>query len=457
MTVILPIADAPGFYVDLFFLIGKYLKTKGYSIVFLVTSPYYPEARKADLRSVGDVFFFSEYKPDSDLAAAAVKVNGKRTYWRSYSTYIRQLYFWKKHKNSFSDYERLDRFVGEVFDRYDDISFVISELISNSFFYSVYNESTERGIAHYCYGEGRIPGFFNIFLDDVATESLVNPDAKPLNADSTKLVPAYMNNSRFGGVFDKTNKLSSLFIELARFSAGKTYKSIEIGDSRRYIIRAYRKFFKRRIVDLYLTYIHSVFDKKLEINPGKQYLLFPLHYRPEASTSVQAKYYESDYEIIRNIAFSMNKDQILVVKEHKANVGNNSLELYHKIKRLPNTILLDPYFSLKPNLTLFDAVFCITSTVGFEALELGIPVYVLGRVFYESYPGCTIVNSYLELEDAVKKIRKNQSIRVPETTERYHKTNFPGTFNYMLQVCLEPENITNLLSPVLSLHENERN
>ena len=122
---------------------------------------------------------------------------------------------------------------------------------------------------------------------------------------------------------------------------------------------------------------------------------------------------------------------------------------------LPNTVLLDPYYPLKENLSKFDAAICLTSTVGFEALEQGVPVYVLGRVFYENYPGCIRINSFEQLEQCVGSIKKNIAERKNEITELYHKTNFPGTFNYMNIKCLTKENIDYLISPILAYYGNK--
>ena len=122
---------------------------------------------------------------------------------------------------------------------------------------------------------------------------------------------------------------------------------------------------------------------------------------------------------------------------------------------LPNTVLLDPYYPLKENIRNFDAAICLTSTVGFEALEQGIPVYLLGRVFYEEYPGCVKINSFEQLELCVSNIKKNIAERNNDITELYHKSNFPGTFNYMNIKCLAEENIDNLISPILSYYGNK--
>ena len=455
MTVLIPIPDAPGYYVDLFYSMGKALKKNNFTIVFVATSPYYPSNRKVNLADVGTTYFFNEYLQNAREKNLTIESSKNGTFWSSYSTFVRQNYFYGSSKNKFSEFPFLNQFVEEIFTKHNDIVLVISELISNSFLYTVYNSAKTRAISHLCYSASRIPGFFNVFLDDLVTIPLINKSCQAFDHDSEKSIPEYMNNSRFGGVFDKVSNPWSFVNEVRNFLLAKNYPSWEIGSSKYYIFISYCKFFKRRVFDFYLSNFHRIFSKDISHLSDKTLIIYPLHFRPEASTTVQAKYYENDYEIIKNIAFSLNEGQYLIVKEHKSNVGNNKLSLYNRIKMLPNTVLLDPYYPLKENIRNFDAAICLTSTVGFEALEQGIPVYLLGRVFYEEYPGCVKINSFEQLELCVSNIKKNIAERNNDITELYHKSNFPGTFNYMNIKCLAEENIDNLISPILSYYGNK--
>jgi hypothetical protein len=454
MTILIPVPDVPGYYVDLFYSMGKALKKHNFNIVFVVTSPYYPGNRKINLAEVGTTYFFNEYLQKARENNWTAQSSGNGNFWSAYSTFVRQSYFYGSAKNKFSDYPILHQFIEEIFAKYTDTVLVISELISNSFLYTIYNSAKSRSIPHLCYSASRIPGFFNIFLDDVVTIPLINRSLQVFDHDSEKGIPEYMNNSRFGGVFDKVSNPWGFVKEVKNFVLAKNYPSWEIGRSKNYIFISYSKFFKRRVFDFYLSNFHRIFSKDISHLMDKTLIIYPLHFRPEASTTVQAKYYENDYEIIKNIAFSLNPDQYLIVKEHKSNVGNNKLGLYNRIKSLPNTVLLDPYYTLKENIGNFDAAICLTSTVGFEALEQGVPVYVLGRVFYENYPGCIKINSFEQLELCVANIKKNIPERKNDITALYHKCNFPGTFNYMNIKCLTEENINHLISPILSYYGN---
>jgi CDP-glycerol glycerophosphotransferase (TagB/SpsB family) len=194
----------------------------------------------------------------------------------------------------------------------------------------------------------------------------------------------------------------------------------------------------------------KIFEMDVKFDPNKIYVVYPLHFYPEASTSIFAKYYDgNEYNIIKNIAFSLPENAVLVVKEHKSNVGNNTKEFYKKIKQLPNVILLTPYYSLKDNLPQFDAVVTISSTVGFEALTLDIPTYALGEIFYQHYPGCNKITSYADMDEKLNKLEKKKvSGTKNQTFNLYSKMCYKGSFNYMDANCLNETNVQLLAKPL---------
>jgi hypothetical protein len=66
--------------------------------------------------------------------------------------------------------------------------------------------------------------------------------------------------------------------------------------------------------------------------------------------------------------------------------GFEPLDFYRRVASLPNVTLLDPYVNAKKFLAQECAgVFTLTSTVGYEAALLGLPVVVFGEVFYDSH------------------------------------------------------------------------
>jgi hypothetical protein len=117
---------------------------------------------------------------------------------------------------------------------------------------------------------------------------------------------------------------------------------------------------------------------------GEQFILFPLHYQPEASTLVLAPYFLDQVALIQNLAKSIPLSHKLYVKEHKSSLGRRGREYYRRIAALPNVRLLSPFANTRRLIQQADASVVITSTVGWEALLYERPTVVLGNTFYNS-------------------------------------------------------------------------
>ena len=118
--------------------------------------------------------------------------------------------------------------------------------------------------------------------------------------------------------------------------------------------------------------------------PGERFLLFPLHFQPEATTLVAAPLYDNQLSLIEDMAKSLPIDTKLYVKEHPGSIGRRPLQYYARIRRLWNVRLIKPNTDSYALLRNAEAVATITGTMGWEALLLGLPVITFGDVFYNS-------------------------------------------------------------------------
>ena len=111
------------------------------------------------------------------------------------------------------------------------------------------------------------------------------------------------------------------------------------------------------------------------------FLLYPLHFHPESSTSILAGAYLNEYEVIRNIAFNLPQGITLYVKDHMAACGFQQLAFYRKLKDLPNVRLISYTADAKQLIRKSVGVITLTSTVGYEALLLGKRVFLFAPFF----------------------------------------------------------------------------
>jgi capsule polysaccharide export protein KpsC/LpsZ len=134
---------------------------------------------------------------------------------------------------------------------------------------------------------------------------------------------------------------------------------------------------------------------------NERFLLFPLHYQPEASTLVLGYFYDDQLSVIENIAKALPIGTYLYVKEHRIGFGLRRNAYYRRIRSYPNVRLIGPYANTRRLVADCDGVVTISSTVGWEALCFGKPVFLMGETFYSNLPGVTKVSSYEALADAL--------------------------------------------------------
>lgn len=448
-SVIFLLADCPGFFVELFCKMGEELKKQGIEPIFVSTTAFYEKFKKTDVSKYGKVYYLDTFLSTQIPPEKYQHYNINN--WSTYASFTRQVYFFGHALNTADTLKKTKLFFQNIYSE-NNVVLQVSEGVSNSFLYLAYEQGEANNIPYFGIMGSRIPYHYNIHTDITGNEVLLNPDA-PAEYVPSNEVPDYMKNSQFGGLFDKHYSLFSFTFlkEILHFVALKNFTSLEIGNSKKYMLKVYKIAFRRIFSDIYFSKILKIFETDVKFDPNKVYTVYPLHFYPEASTSIFAKYYDgNEYNIIKNIAFSLPQNAMLVVKEHKSNVGNNTKAFYKKIKQLPNVILLTPYYSLKDNLPKFDAVVTISSTVGFEALTMDVPTFALGEIFYQHYPGCIKITSYADLDEKLGKLEKKRSTGTKnQTFNLYSKMCYKGSFNYMDANCLNETNVQLLAKPLL--------
>jgi hypothetical protein len=95
----------------------------------------------------------------------------------------------------------------------------------------------------------------------------------------------------------------------------------------------------RRLVRSYLADRRGLFDKP---RSDERYVLYPLHFQPEATTLVLAPYYLNQLALIEDIAKSLPAGFRLYVKEHVVSRGRWPLSFYEAIRKVPGVRLLGP-------------------------------------------------------------------------------------------------------------------
>ena len=158
-----------------------------------------------------------------------------------------------------------------------------------------------------------------------------------------------------------------------------------------------------------------------------KYVLFPLHFQPEASTIVCAEKYEKQLFFIDSWAKSLPADTKLYVKEHYAVLGHRDISFYKELKKYPNVRLINPWTDTQDLIKHAQAVTTLTGTAGWEAMLHKKPVFIGGNIFFDSAPGV------IKLEDvfgnyitALKNWKQPSDHEIIQYLCAYHRVIYKG-------------------------------
>jgi len=414
---ILIIMNAARDYHRYFNRLAVELKEKGCHVEIAVDSEYsYDICRLENLDVVSHKFsdFFSEYSglPDGTLRRYSKFPLGFALlpdFERAEVTNI-----WKGVPKSW--YSRLQAALMGFFEKIivnSNIDVVLYENVSNTFAYSAWLVCQNLGVAYRGLVCSRLPGRFEIvdgpFYDSEKYRILVNKirlgeveiDVRTMEwvrhylSRIDTVVPDYMGFNGLDKVYIFKRYINSEKIDrlklIWRHRKDKHTYAFQIGNP----IRQSWGFFSRNISRAMKIRL----CKKYYSSPvaGERYLLYPLHYHPESSTSVHAPMYIDEYNVIRNIAFSLPAGINLYVKDHISAYGFQPLSFYKKLRALPNVTLLGPFENTKELIKGSAGVITLTSTVGYEALLLNKRVFLFGDVFYAFHPNVVKIDGYTKL------------------------------------------------------------
>lgn len=351
-----------------------------------------------------------------------------------------------------------------------NINCIIYENISNTFSYFSYIVASHLGIKYCGMTSSRLPGRFEIhssphhdfFIDQKISEIMsgdfiVDSEIRDLcqqyllNIDKTQ--PDYMsfNNLSDIGVLKRyfNWKKCRFLFHLFLSAFGNNGANFQIGNPLITYLSIFLRNIKRRIKCIFIRYMYQ---QSIE---GDSFILYPLHFHPESSTSILAGNNLDEYEVIRSLAFNLPEGINLYVKDHMSAWGFPSFNFYKKIKQLPNVTLLAPWEPAKKLIKQSKGVATLTSTVGYEALLLGKPVMIFGRVFYECHCNAYPMSSKDKIFDTLnsmltddKKVSDDYNLAF---VQAYWISTLPGKLN-MIQSGAAAKNHADAMFETIKQH-----
>ncbi|MDL0131502.1 hypothetical protein PNP59_11250 [Halobacterium salinarum] len=154
----------------------------------------------------------------------------------------------------------------------------------------------------------------------------------------------------------------------------------------------------------YLDYL-DIFQEPIY---SEDYIYFPLHLQPEASTSVLAPMYMHQRDVIRDLSKSIPFNYKLYVKEHPSSPIRNP-SYYKELAQMPNVVLLEPNIDSHKLIKHSKLITTITGTAGLEAVLSKKPSIVFGRPHYRKLSMVSKVSSRNNISNIIKKSLNDHS------------------------------------------------
>ena len=252
---------------------------------------------------------------------------------------------------------------------------------------SYYDEPLDMRDAYQLYQNGEIPveishraqDHINALRDKIEQPSYMELTKKPL-----KITPFQVVRSLFRGLKDLNKVKDVTSLTIRKTPRLEAYKIILYRFNNIYQMRKnYKNWF---------TKVVAVDDK---------YIIYPLHYEPEASTLVRAFKFSDQLALIKSITKVLPLDVKLIVKEHGGNKGYRKTEFYRELSYMPNVVLRPPEYNVTELISNCICVITLTGRMGWEAIVNNKPVITLGRSYWSSFYKVHNVQSLKELSNAI--------------------------------------------------------
>jgi hypothetical protein len=188
-----------------------------------------------------------------------------------------------------------------------------------------------------------------------------------------------------------------------------------------YALRDVKRIALKKILPLLKLFDQANFNDK--------YILFPLHLQPEASTLILSNFYVDQLEVIRNISKVLPANVSLYVKEHPAAYGRHKIGFYKSLLDIHNVKLIAPDVDTQKMIIKSKGVVVLSGTMGWEAMLLGVPVYVLGNVFYDNFKNVIQVSGFQELGNAINTSFISDEKSILAALRSINKAAFEGIFD----------------------------
>lgn len=431
MNIAFLLSDAPGF-VDTYLKLGAELQKFGSNVYYFSDS----ETISRRYESLGGdgryLMCFCEYARNltRDKIRGVTINKGNfadlerlRLYYNASPTDIDNFFQKSDHLNGF-----FERWIN-----HNNISVLISETVAGSYTYAALESAKKCKILFLGYELSRINGLTELYFNgemynlNLPRESLerVNKLVEMYLESSLSgrpQIPSYMQSGSLFNISNTSlyqrltnnNRLTQLVANLYYTSLNKK-NYFGFHPSVKDLIHL-KLLFRR----MFFRYFSTNDKNKLHsTNPDKINIIFPLHFHPEAATSILSQEYFCELDILTYLCSLLPSTFTVFIKEHPSMLGRRDRKEKNEFKRLPNSVFIDADEKLFNNDNI-KAVVTLTGTMGLEYALRSRLVITFGSVFYNTHPNVIRARSKAEcLEQLMHLIDPSDSITSNEENYDY--------------------------------------
>jgi hypothetical protein len=440
--------------------LAPYLRERGYEVVFALDS-HLSDVVYGNDKPIPNAAYFTDYIRQWLATGRQPSLPTTQTWNSLYSDFDRFLTMdirpplTRDCPVGYADIPGLlQRFFEGIFARHHPCA-VLYEQVSNAFAIAAWNESLRAQIPFASLCPSRISGRVEVSLTgafedhktvgDIYRDSDTNAisrESYDIAANYIKTideqVPDYMKPQALGGM-------------IGELSITRKYLR---GEKLRHVLRSWRYRTRHREdcalafqhgdpIRLSMAFLKRAAKRRLRARfvskyyqtevPEESYFLYPLHFHPEASTSVLAADFIDELSVIKAIAFRLPTGVKLYVKEHPSAVALQPRSFYRQLDEMPNVRLLAAGMRAKKLAGRSKGVICLTSTLGFEAAVLNKPVITFGDVLYGYFPNVRMIRDYSDLDESLRWALEYQPVPAQDllkATAAYVQFGAPGSFDF---------------------------
>jgi hypothetical protein len=307
---------------------------------------------------------------------------------------IHRMIWAERHLLADRSYGQILDLVSAIFDAVDNAfdaakpDFIFSEDVSCLTSYIHWVVAQERNIPFWCIGDARIPYRLSVYRDlqewRHTRQVFERLTAEGIDAQTRKVAESYIEAFR-----NRPVRPAGMDVR-AKLPVAQKNDWVRLAD----LVRRYRIDPDNPTLDPPLGAVGQRVHRLARARwsqrrnyftrprQGEPYVLYPIHFQPEASTLVLAPMYLDQLALIESIAKSLPVGHWLYVKEHLTNRGRRPLEFYRRIAAVPGVRLLGPDEDTWQLIQRSAAVAVITGTMGWEGVLFRKPVITFGQVFF---------------------------------------------------------------------------